>query len=374
LKIKSIFQSYFRGVDWALISCVLSLSIIGFFVIYSATIHNGEVTQLWKKQIFWFGISLISMWVFSKIDYRFWMEASYIFYFVSIVSLLAVLFIGDQTNGARRWIKLGLISYQPSELAKLSVLLVLARYIGSQTIELYFLRRFFLLLFLLVVPLLLILKQPDLGSALLLIPVSFILMYVGGIRVRWLVWVGLMSLASTPLIWHFLKDYQRERLAVFIDPQDDPLGAGYNIIQSVIAIGSGGISGKGYMQGTQTQLSFIPEHHTDFIFSVVGEEWGFVGCVFVLGFYYFMIQRIFEISKKARDREGALLALGIAGMFTVQIIINVGMTVGLLPVTGLTLPFISYGGSSLMFSYAAIGILLNISYANRRPVLITGRG
>jgi rod shape determining protein RodA len=374
LKIKSIFQSYFRGVDWALITCVLCLSCIGFFVIYSATIHNGEIAGLWKKQIFWFGISLITMWVFSKIDYRFWMEASYIFYIVSIVSLLAVLFLGDQTNGARRWIKLGFISYQPSELAKLSVLLVLARYIGSKTIELYFLRRFFILLFLLVLPLLLILKQPDLGSALLLIPVSFILMYVGGMRVRWLTWLGLMALASTPLVWHFLKDYQRERLAVFIDPQDDPLGAGYNIIQSVIAIGSGGISGKGYMQGTQTQLSFIPEHHTDFIFSVVGEEWGFVGCVLVLGFYYFMIQRIFEISKKARDREGALLALGIAGMFTVQIIINVGMTVGLLPVTGLTLPFISYGGSSLMFSYAAIGILLNISYANRRPVLITGKG
>ncbi len=374
MKIKSVVQGYFRGVDWALITCVLCLSVIGFFVIYSATVHGGEIAELWRKQIFWFGISLITMWVFSKIDYRFWLEASYIFYTVSIISLLAVLFIGDQTNGARRWIKLGFISYQPSELAKLSVLLVLARYIGSQTIELYFLRRFFLLLSLLVVPLLLILKQPDLGSALLLIPVSFILMYVGGIRVRWLAWVGLTALASAPLIWHFLKDYQRERLAVFIDPQDDPLGAGYNIIQSVIAIGSGGISGKGYMQGTQTQLSFIPEHHTDFIFSVVGEEWGFVGCVFVLGFYYFMIQRIFEISKKARDREGALLALGIAGMFTVQIIINVGMTVGLLPVTGLTLPFISYGGSSLMFSYAAIGILLNISYANRRPVLITGKG
>lgn len=365
---------YFRGVDWGLISCVLILSVAGFFVIYSATIHNGEISQLWKKQLFWFGISLITMWVFSKIDYRFWMEASYIFYVVSIISLFAVLLIGDQTNGARRWIKLGILSYQPSELAKLSVLLVLARYIGSKTVELYFLRKFFLLLFLLVLPLLLILKQPDLGSALLLIPVSFILMYVGGIRVRWLVSVALMALASTPLIWHFLKDYQRERLAVFIDPEDDPLGAGYNIIQSMIAIGSGGISGKGYMQGTQTQLSFIPEHHTDFIFAVVGEEWGFVGCAFILGCYYFMIQRIFDISKKARDREGALLALGIAGMFTVQIIINVGMTVGLLPVTGLTLPFISYGGSSLMFSYAAIGILLNISYANRRPVLITGKG
>ncbi len=357
-----------------LITCVLLLSVVGFFVIFSATVHNGEVSQLWKKQMFWFGIALITMWIFSRIDYRFWMEASYIFYWVSIVSLVAVLFIGDQTNGARRWIKLGFLSYQPSELAKLSILLVLARYIGSKTIELYYLRSFSLLLFLLGMPLLLILKQPDLGSALLLIPCSFILMYVGGIRLRWLMWVVLTALASTPLIWHFLKDYQRERLEVFINPQDDPLGAGYNIIQSMIAIGSGGISGKGYMQGTQTQLSFIPEHHTDFIFSVIGEEWGFAGCVVVLGLYYLMIQRIIDISKKARDREGALLALGIAGMFTVQIVINVGMTVGLLPVTGLTLPFVSYGGSSLMFSYAAIGILLNISYANRRPVLITGRG
>jgi rod shape determining protein RodA len=254
------------------------------------------------------------------------------------------------------------------------VLLVLARYIGSKTVELFYLSKFFLLLALLALPLLLILKQPDLGSALLLVPVSVILMYVGGIRARWLSWIFIMAAASSPLIWHFLKDYQRERLEVFINPQDDPLGAGYNIIQSTIAIGSGGISGKGYMQGTQTQLSFIPEHHTDFIFSVVGEEWGFVGCLVVLGLYFFMIQKTFQISRKARDREGSLLALGIAGMFTVQIIINVGMTVGLLPVTGLTLPFISYGGSSLMFSYAAIGILLNISYANRRPVLITGKG
>ncbi len=374
MKRKPIFQTYFRGVDWGLIICVLALSVIGFLVIYSATSHNGEISQLWKKQLFWFGLSLATMWIFSKIDYRFWMEASYGFYFVAIISLLVVLFIGDQTNGARRWIRFGFLSYQPSELAKLSVLLVLARYIGSKTIELYYLRRFFVLLFLIGLPLFLILKQPDLGSALLLIPVSLILMYVGGLRVRWLMWVILMALASLPLIWHFLKDYQRERLEVFINPQDDPLGAGYNIIQSVIAIGSGGISGKGFMQGTQTQLSFIPEHHTDFIFSVVGEEWGFMGAVVVLGFYYFMVQRIFDISKKARDREGALLALGIAGMFTVQIIINVGMTVGLLPVTGLTLPFVSYGGSSLMFSYAAIGILLNISYANRRPVLITGKG
>jgi rod shape determining protein RodA len=230
------------------------------------------------------------------------------------------------------------------------------------------------LLAMLGVPLILILKQPDLGSAPLLVPVSFILMYVGGIQFKWLAWMVTMGAASCPLIWHFLKDYQRERLEVFVNPQDDPLGAGYNIIQSVIAIGSGGISGKGYMQGTQTQLSFIPEHHTDFIFSVVGEEWGFVGCAVVLGLYYLLIQKTFDIARKARDREGSLLALGIASMFAVQIVINVGMTVGLLPVTGLTLPFISYGGSSLVFSYAAVGMLLNISYATRRPVLVSGRG
>ncbi len=172
-----------------------------------------------------------------------------------------------------------------------------------------------------------------------------------------------------------MKDYQRERLDVFLSPQADPLGAGYNLIQSIIAIGSGGVAGKGYLQGTQTQLSFIPEHHTDFIFSVVGEEWGFVGCVVVLGLYYLMIQKSFEIARKARDREGALLALGISSIFAVQIVVNVGMTIGILPVTGLTLPFISYGGTSLVFSYAAIGMLLNISYANRRPVLIgTRRG
>ncbi len=367
-------KTYLKGMDWALVTEVLALSAIGIFVVFSATSHNADISQLWKKQLFWFFISLFGMWLFSKIDYRFWIEASYIFYWVSILSLLAVLVIGDETNGARRWIKLGILSYQPSELAKLSVLLILARYIGSKTIELFFLGRFLQLMALLGIPLILILKQPDLGSALLLVPVSIILMYVGGIPFKWLTWLLVIGLASCPLVWHFLKDYQRERLEVFVNPQDDPLGAGYNIIQSVIAIGSGGISGKGYMQGTQTQLSFIPEHHTDFIFSVVGEEWGFVGCVIILVLYYFMIQRSFEISRKARDREGSLLALGIASMFAVQIIINVGMTVGLLPVTGLTLPFISYGGSSLVFSYAAVGILLNISYANRRPVLVTGRG
>ncbi len=363
-------KSYLRSMDWALISMVFALSAIGSIVVYSATIHNPDIAQLWKKQIFWFAISLFVMWLFSRIDYRFWMEASYIFYTLSIISLILVLFVGDETNGARRWIKLGFFSYQPSELAKLSIILVLARYIGSRMVEINFLTRFFMLLGILGFPLLLILKQPDLGSALLLVPASLVMMYVGGVQGRRLLWMFILGAASCPLIFHFLKDYQKERLEVFLNPADDPLGAGYNIIQSVIAIGSGGVAGKGFLQGTQTQLSFIPEHHTDFIFSVVGEEWGFVGCLLVLAIYYFMIQKAVDIAKKARDREGSLLALGIASMFAVQVIVNVGMTLGLLPVAGLTLPFVSYGGSSLVFSYAAIGVILNISYANRRPVLL----
>ncbi|MGH7740025.1 MAG: rod shape-determining protein RodA [bacterium] len=368
-------KNYLRGLDWTLVIQVLVLTVIGLFVVYSATARNPDISGLWKRQLVGFGVALLAMWLFSRIDYRFWIEASYIFYWASIFALVVVFFWGGSTNGAQRWIRLGILSFQPSELAKFSLILFLARYIGGRTVELFYLRRLIFLLAALGVPLLLILKQPDLGSALLLVPVSLILMYVGGVQLRWLLWILMLGMSSLPIIWHFLKDYQRERLDVFLSPQADPLGAGYNLIQSIIAIGSGGVSGKGYMQGTQTQLSFIPEHHTDFIFAVIGEEWGFVGCLVVLGLYYFMIQKSFEIARKARDREGGLLALGISSIFAVQIIVNVGMTIGVLPVTGLTLPFISYGGTSLVFSYAAIGMLLNISYANRRPVLIgTGRG
>ena len=366
-------KNYFKGLDWTLALQVLALTLIGLFVVYSATARDPDISQLWKRQVIGFGIALFAMWLFSRIDYRFWIEASYIFYWLSILCLGIVFFWGGSTNGAQRWIRLGIFSFQPSELAKVSMILFLARYLGSQTIELFYIGRLFFLLAALGFPLIMILKQPDLGSALLLIPVAVIMMYVGGVRVQWLMWIFIMAAASGPLVWHFLQDYQRERLAVFLSPQADPLGAGYNLIQSIIAIGSGGVSGKGYMQGTQTQLSFIPEHHTDFIFSVVGEEWGFVGCLIVLGLYYFMIQKSFEIARKARDREGALLALGLSSIFAVQIVVNIGMTIGILPVTGLTLPFISYGGSSLVFSYAAIGMLLNISYANRRPVLVGTR-
>jgi rod shape determining protein RodA len=292
---------------------------------------------------------------------------------LAVVFLFIVLFLGEATKGAQRWFRFGPFSFQPSELAKLAVILSLARFIGSKSVELFYLRRFLLMLALVGFPLILILKQPDLGSAILLVPVTIMMFYVGGGPMRWMAWLATLGAASTPIVWHFLRDYQRRRLDVFFNPQTDPLGAGYNSIQSIIAIGSGGMAGKGFLHGSQTQLSFIPEHHTDFIFSVVGEELGFAGSLLVVLLYLFLFRRAFEIAQKARDREGALLAMGITGLYAVQSVINIGMSIGVFPVTGLTLPFISYGGTSLLFSFMSVGILLNISYANRRPVLIRGR-
>ena len=366
-------KSFFRNLDSFLSLQVSSLALIGVLTVYSATHQSPELQHIWVKQLAWLVVSLIVMYGVSKVDYHVWLEISYWIYGLALCMLLLVLFLGSSTKGAQRWFHFGPFSFQPSELAKLAVILALSRYIGSRSVELFFIGRFFYMLCLVGIPLLFILKQPDLGSAILLLPVSVVLFYVGGVPLRWLLWMGILGLSSTPIIWHFLHDYQRRRLEVFINPQADPLGSGYNIIQSIIAIGSGGVGGKGFLAGSQTQLSFIPEHHTDFIFSVVGEEWGFLGTATVVLLYIFLFRRAFEIARKARDREGALLALGITGLYAVQSVVNIGMAIGLFPVTGLTLPFISYGGTSLLFSFTTIGILLNISYANRRPVLLTGR-
>ncbi len=367
-------KAYVKSLDWILVFLVFSLSAIGIFMVYSATARLPGLNHVWEKQALWFMVAIAVTWLVSQIDYRLWLEMAFPVYWVAMVFLLLVLFLGDATKGAQRWLNFGLFSFQPSELAKFAVILALARYIGSKNVELLFVGRFFFILGMIGLPLAMILEQPDLGSAILLVPVALVLMYAGGVRLRWLVWMAILGLASTPILWQVLRDYQKRRITIFLNPQSDPLGAGYNIIQSIIAVGSGGISGKGYLQGTQTQLSFIPEHHTDFIFSVVGEEWGFLGSITVLCLYFLLFRRAFEIAQKARDREGCLLALGIAMMYSFQTLVNVGMSMGLLPVAGLTLPFISYGGSSLLYSWIEFGILLNISYSIRRPVLVHSKG
>lgn len=365
-------KAFFHSLDWVLAALISALALAGVLTVYSATHQQPELQNIWIRQLAWMMVSLLAMYVVSKVDYHIWLDLWKWLYWTAIVFLFIVLFLGQATKGAQRWFRFGYLSFQPSELAKLAVILALARFVGSKTVELFYLRRFLLMLALVGLPLMLILKQPDLGSAMLIIPLTLLMFYVGGGPMRWMAWLGLLGAASTPIIWHFLRDYQKRRLDVFFNPQADPLGAGYNSIQSIIAIGSGGMAGKGFLQGSQTQLSFIPEHHTDFIFSVIGEEWGFAGALLVVTLYLLMFRRGFEISRKARDREGALLALGITGLYAIQSIINIGMSIGVFPVVGVTLPFISYGGTSLLFSFAAVGILLNISYANRRPVLLGG--
>jgi rod shape determining protein RodA len=366
-------KAFFHSLDWVLASLVFSLALVGVLTVFSATHQSSELQNIWIKQLAWLLVSLLVMYMVSKVDYHIWLDVSKWLYLLAILFLFIVLFLGEATKGAQRWFRFGPFSFQPSELAKLAVILSLARFIGSKSVELFFLRRFLWMLALVGFPLLLILKQPDLGTAILLVPVTIMMFFVGGGPMRWMAWLMTLGAASTPIVWHFLRDYQKRRLDVFFNPQADPLGAGYNSIQSIIAIGSGGMAGKGFLQGSQTQLSFIPEHHTDFIFSVIGEEWGFAGSLLVICLYLFLFRRALEISQKARDREGALLALGITGLYAVQSIINIGMSIGVFPVAGVTLPFISYGGTSLLFSFTSVGILLNISYANRRPVLIRGR-
>ncbi len=367
-------KTHVKTLDWTLMFLVFTLSAIGILMVYSATEGIHGLSHVWQKQAVWLLGAILVTWLVSQIDYRLWLESAFYLYGLALFFLLMVLIFGDATKGAKRWLDFGIFSFQPSELAKFAVILALARYIGSKGLELYYASRFFFILAMIAIPLAFILEQPDLGSAILLVPVSLVMMYAGGVRLRWLLWMGILGLASAPLLWQVLHDYQRRRITIFLDPQSDPLGAGYNIIQSIIAVGSGGISGKGFLQGTQTQLSFIPEHHTDFIFSVIGEEWGFVGAMTVLILYFLLFQRAFEISQKARDREGSLLALGIVTLYAIQTLINIGMSVGLLPVAGLTLPFISYGGSSLLYSWIEFGILLNISYSIRRPALIGFKG
>lgn len=364
-------KRFLRGLDWVLIGQVTAISLIGVLAVFSATYRVGELHPIWLRQLFWLFVAFGGMLTVARVDYRLWLELAYPLYMLSVFFLILVLLVGDPTKGAQRWLRFGPISFQPSEFAKMAMILVLARFLGSRSVEVYFLGNLVRALALLAPPLFLILKQPDMGSALLLIPLSVVLLYVVGVPGRWLAYLFLLGAASSPLVWHFLRDYQRKRFEAFLNPQADPLGAGYNIIQSIIAIGSGGVAGKGFLQGSQTQLSFIPEHHTDFIFSVVGEEWGFLGSALLLGLYLAFLTRCFRIALRGRDREGMLLAGGITVLFTVQVLVNVGMVVGLLPVTGITLPFVSYGGSSLFYSWCAVGVLLNVAYAARRPVLLS---
>jgi rod shape determining protein RodA len=307
-------------------------------------------------------MGLTLMVTIAFIEYRFYSDFAYIVYSIALFLLIVVWGYGIITSGAQRWVKIGPLSFQPSEFVKISLILALAKFFHRPPQRKgYSLKQLpfpFLLLF---VPMVLILKQPDLGTAIILLLVFFsILIFV---KIRWssLLTIGVAGAAAVPLLWGFLKEYQRKRIITFFNPDLDPLGTGYHLIQSKIAFGSGGILGKGFMKGTQSKLGFLPEQQTDFIFSALGEEWGLIGSLFVIGLYFVLILWGLRIAVQARDRFGAILAFGVVAMLFWHIFINIGMVLGMMPVVGIPLPLLSYGGSFMISALIGIGLLLNVS-------------
>jgi len=350
--------------DWTLFSLAIALCGVGILSVVSATWggrHQG-IDPLVTRQLIWVGAGAALMTTAALVDYRALGTYAYAFYVLAVAMLIAVAVAGHSTGGSRRWINIGILNLEPSEIAKIAVVLVMVRYLRDEPPKGgWGLLHMIIPAMLLAVPTALVLKQPDLGTALILVLITGTLIFVGGLNWRMLVVLMLGAVLAAPVGWHYLKPYQRGRLVSFLNPQSDPLGSGYHIIQSEIAIGSGGAWGKGFLKGTQARLNFLPEQTTDFIFSVFAEEFGFFGTIVLLGLYSALIARGAWIARHARDRSGTLLAIGFTGIVFWQVAINIGMATGMLPVVGITLPLVSYGGSSLIAMMAAMGVLISIN-------------
>jgi rod shape determining protein RodA len=349
--------------DWALVGIVMLIVSIGLVNLYSAA-SGMEVsgTPLYLRQIFWLLMGLTVMVAISMIEYRYYSDFAYVIYAIAFFLLLIVFGYGIITSGAQRWVRIGSISLQPSEFVKISLIVALAKFFqrppGREGYSLKNLALPFVLLFL---PLGLILKQPDLGTGIILFLLFVSILFFVKVRRSSLLVLALSGASALPLLWSFLKEYQKKRIITFFNPDLDPLGAGYHLIQSKIAVGSGGIIGKGFMQGTQCKLGFLPEQQTDFIFSALGEEWGMIGSLIILGLYFILILWGLRIAVQSKDRFSAILSFGVVSMLFWHIIINIGMVLGLMPVVGIPLPLLSYGGSFLISTLIGIGLLLNVS-------------
>ena len=351
--------------DKILFFAVLAIIVIGIIALYSATrVYYPQ--DIVFRQIFWVILGIAILFGMLRIDYQKFISVSYLLYGATLFFLLLVLIMGKTRGGSQRWISMGFFNFQPSELAKITLVLALASFIGKRKADVDKIGILLKSLCFLVPIFLLILIEPDLGGALILVPITFGMFFASGVRIKHLIGIAVLGLGTVPFFWHFLKDYQKQRLFVFIDPNIDPLGSGYTIIQSKIAVGSGGLLGKGWLSGTQNQLNFLPERHTDFIFSVIGEEWGFLGALLLILLYALIIYRGLKIAEAAPDLTGRLIAVGFVAIFSLQVIINVGMAIGVFPIVGLTLPLISYGGSSFITTMIYLGFLLNIGM--RRPL------
>lgn len=353
------FRQKLWQVQWLFLLLIAAIAGFGFIMLYSAA--GGSVDPWASRQLARFGVGLVMLLIVAVIDIRFWFKYAYLFYLIALALLVTVEFAGVVGMGAQRWIVIGFINFQPSEVMKVMLVLVLARYFHGVSAE-DIRRPIALVIPLLLVgaPVALVLRQPDLGTAAMLGMSGAVIFFLAGVRMWKFVAVAVGGLAAAPIAWQFLREYQRQRVLTFLNPETDPLGSGYHIIQSKIALGSGGLFGKGFMQGTQGHLSFLPEKQTDFIFTMLAEELGMVGGLALLGLYILAIAFGFGIALGARSQFGRLLAMGVTATFFLYVFINVAMVMGLIPVVGVPLPLISYGGTAMMTLLFAFGLLMGV--------------
>ena len=347
-------------IDVPLLFGIMVLSLIGYAVLYSAS--DQDVDLIFRRSIH-LAAALVVMFAIAQVPPARLSGISLWFYLISLGLLILVLFFGETGKGAQRWLGFGPFRFQPSELMKLALPIVIARYLTEQqppTIS-----KVFMTLLFIIVPVLLVAKQPDLGTAMLIAVSGFAVLFIAGISWKLLAGFSVIALSSAPVIWNLMHDYQKIRVLTFLDPEQDPLGAGYHIIQSKIAIGSGGLYGKGWLNGTQSHLEFLPERSTDFIFAVFCEEFGLIGVLVLVSIYLFIIARCLYISMQSQHLYGKLLGVGVVTSFFVYIAVNMGMVSGQLPVVGIPLPLISHGGTSMMTIMAGFGILMAIQTHRR---------
>jgi rod shape determining protein RodA len=353
-------KHFWKDFDWALLAAALLLSVISITEIYSATMAQPS-ENFFLRQLAWVAVGVVFLFIVAAIDYHVISEHIPWLYVLAIGALLYTLVLGHRVSGSKSWVSLGKIAVQPSELIKVVVVIALARYLSELRSSRYMtfsqIAKACVICF---VPMGLVALQPDLGTSLTFLPPIAVGLFVRGVRPVALVSLLLAFVFVLPVSWFVLKPYQKERILTFLDPERDPLGKGYQVSQSKIAIGSGGLIGKGVFHGSQNQLGFLPTRHTDFIFSVIGEELGFAGVIVTLGLLVFIIFRSIYNAQMSRDNLGLFISMGIVGLFFFHLIVNVGMVIGFMPTTGIPLPFLSYGGSSVLMAFIAVGLVMSV--------------
>jgi len=348
-----------RDYDWWLLAIAAAICTLGVIEIYSAT-HGSALVGMHTRQIRWIIVGTVLMFIFSRLDYHAILDQAPMLYIVGIVALATVLLFGHRRFGAQRWIPILGEFFQVSELVKLIIIIVLARFFAEVRTDELSLQDLIKAGLLVGVPLVLILKQPDLGTALVLIPMLIVGAFLAGLQWKHAAAIVLIGLLMLPVGWHFLKPYQKERVTSFLHPEEDAKGSGYQVLQSKIAVGSGGFWGKGFGNGTQNQLGYIPVRYSDFIMSAWAEEQGFKGVLLALGLYMALLLRLVQNAQRAKDRAGMFLVMGVTAALGFHVLVNVAMVIGAMPVTGIPLPLMSYGGSATLFVFLAIGLVMNV--------------